>query len=146
MRSIGSIGAAGFNGLANCARPDRVGDLALDPPEGGIKVLDWPPRCPALVGELSRVTRPGSLVAVVEQPTKPPHTDRGRLCELDEAILVSARRIRGLFERAELGAIELRHLLFFPSRGELLRRIGRRLSGLPLGAQYMAPADRAPAV
>jgi SAM-dependent methyltransferase len=95
---------------------------------------------PALLAEMSRVTRPGGLVAVIEHNPWNPLT---RLvvarCEFDdEAILLTVRDARELLERAGLSEQEWAYFVFFPfrTRAELpLRR-------LPLGAQYYVASSR----
>jgi SAM-dependent methyltransferase len=97
-----------------------------------------------LVSEMSRVCRPGGLVALIEHNPHNPLTRRAVSgCEFDrDAELLSRREATHLLEAAGLARIGGRYIVFFPREGRLLRGIERRLGWLPLGAQYAVFAQR----
>jgi SAM-dependent methyltransferase len=99
----------------------------------------------ALVGEMRRVCRPGGLVAIFEHNPFNPLTRRAVSgCEFDrDAELLSRREALRLLSSAGMPHPEGRYVVFFPREGRLLRGVERRLSWLPLGAQYAAFAQRA---
>jgi SAM-dependent methyltransferase len=94
----------------------------------------------SFVAEMSRVVRPGGLVAVFEHNPWNPLTRRVvSHCEFDrDAVLLSAGTARRLFRHAGLRSVASRHILFFPWRARLWRSCERALGWLPLGAQYCA--------
>jgi SAM-dependent methyltransferase len=95
-----------------------------------------PPDRPALVAEMARVTRPGGLVLVFEHNPLNPLTRRVvRDCVFDEGVeLLGRRELEGLYRAAGLTVLGTEYLLFFPWRMDALER---RLTWLPLGAQYV---------
>jgi SAM-dependent methyltransferase len=97
-----------------------------------------------LISEMRRVCRPGGLVAVFEHNPLNPLTRRAVSgCEFDrDAELLSRRRAQKLLQAAGLPRPEGRYIVFFPRESRLLRGIERRLGWLPLGAQYVAFAQR----
>jgi SAM-dependent methyltransferase len=98
----------------------------------------------AFVGEMTRVTRPGGLVAIFEHNPWNPLTRRSvSNCEFDsDAVLLSRRRARGLFEGQGLSIVESPYITFFTREGRLLRRIERSLGWAPAGAQYYVAGRR----
>ena len=97
--------------------------------------VDVPARRP-LVAEMGRVTKPDGLVAVFEHNPLNPLTRRVvRNCAFDEGVtLVGRSELVKLFRAAGLRVEDDEFLLFFPWRADALER---RLTWLPLGAQYV---------
>jgi ubiquinone/menaquinone biosynthesis C-methylase UbiE len=93
-----------------------------------------------LVGEMSRVVRPGGLVIILEHnPFNPATRLVVARCEFDEdAVLLRMRETRALLARAGLSERERAYILFFPWRNTFERRLAR----LPLGAQYYVASSR----
>ena len=102
----------------------------VDPPDRG-----------ALLAEMARVTRPGGLVVVFEHNPLNPLTRRVvRDCAFDAGVeLLGRRELERLYRGAGLGLLGTEYLLFFPWRMDALER---RLTWLPLGAQYVVAARR----
>jgi SAM-dependent methyltransferase len=94
------------------------------------------------LAELARVVRPGGVAVVVEHNRLNPGTRRVvRDCAFDEdAILLPPREVRRRLRGAGLEPLETRYFLFSPWRPNPVRRAERRLSRLPLGAQYAVTA------
>ena len=97
-----------------------------------------------LVREMSRVTRPGGMVAIFEHnPWNPLTRKVVRDCEFDvDVALLSRRRTRELLSTNGLDVEESPYIIFFPREGARLRRIERSVARLPFGAQYYAAARR----
>jgi SAM-dependent methyltransferase len=97
--------------------------------------VDIPQRRP-LVAEMARVTKPDGLVAVFEHNPLNPLTRRVvRNCAFDEGVTLLGRsELVKLFRAAGLRVADDEYLLFFPWRADALER---RLTWLPLGAQYV---------
>jgi len=102
-----------------------------------------PSRRDGLVEEMTRVCRPGGVLAIFEHNPWNPLTRRAvRGCEFDaDAVLLNRREASGLLTRAGLKP-RGRYIEFFPRDGRLLRRIETGLGWLPLGAQYAVFAQR----
>ena len=85
---------------------------------------------------MARVTKPDGLVAVFEHNPLNPLTRRVvRSCAFDEGVeLIGRRELEQLFRAASLTVADSEYLLFFPWRAEAVER---RLTWLPLGAQYV---------
>lgn len=90
-----------------------------------------------LIREMSRVTRRGGLVAVIEHnPVNPLTRYAVCRCPFDEdAVLLSPGRTRALL-KASTGKPTTRHFLFFPFRRPWVLPVERRLAWLGIGAQY----------
>ena len=99
---------------------------------------------PALLAEMARVTRPGGLVVVFEHNPWNPLTRKAvRGCAFDEgAELLSLRQLVGAMRRARLDPVDADYLLFVPWRMRFVEAIERRLTRVPLGAQYVVAARR----
>ena len=89
-----------------------------------------------LLAEMARVTKPDGLVAVFEHNPLNPLTRRVvRSCAFDEGVtLIGRGELERLFRAASLIVAESEYLLFFPWRADAVER---RLTWLPLGAQYV---------
>ena len=92
----------------------------------------------SLLAEMTRVTRPGGLVLVFEHNPWNPLT---RLvvsrCKLDQdAKLITPSQMRVLARRSGLDAVQTKHILLTPWRGQCWRTLDRWAGGLPFGAQY----------
>jgi SAM-dependent methyltransferase len=103
-----------------------------------------PPERAGLIDGMKRVIRPGGLLAVFEHNPFNPLTRRAVAgCEFDrDAELLRSHEARRLLREAGLPNPGRRYILFFTRTSELLRGIERRLGWLPLGAQYVAFAQR----
>ena len=99
-----------------------------------------PAEWPHFLGEMRRVVRPGGLVCVIEHnPFNPLTRLAVSRCEFDRgAVLLGAARTRDLMSKVGISDIATRHFVLFPSEAKPARRIERALSGVPLGAQYVA--------
>ena len=89
-----------------------------------------------LVAEMARVTKPDGLVVVFEHNPLNPLTRRVvRNCAFDEGVtLIGRGELERLFRAAGVRVADSEYLLFFPWRADALER---RLTRLPLGAQYV---------
>jgi SAM-dependent methyltransferase len=96
------------------------------------------------VTELTRVVRPGGLLAVIEHnPFNPLTRLAVARCEFDDhAVLLRRRETERLQRGAGLRPTASRYITFFPWRSNALAAIERRLGRVPLGAQYVAAARR----
>jgi SAM-dependent methyltransferase len=103
-----------------------------------------PEQWAAFVTELSRVVRPGGVVAIAEHnPFNPLTRVAVNRCEFDEdAVLLSRRKATALQRRAGLTPVSSRYILFFPWEKPLLAQAEALLRRVPLGAQYIAVARR----
>ncbi len=91
------------------------------------------------VREMTRVTRPGGTVAIVEHN---PYNPLTRLavarCPFDhDAVLLQRRRSRHLLRAAGIKRTRGRYFLFAPSEHALALSMERLLAGVPLGGQYV---------
>jgi SAM-dependent methyltransferase len=105
--------------------------------------VPWSERA-ALIDGMKRALRPGGLLAVFEHNPFNPLTRRAVAgCEFDrDAELLRSHEARRLLREAGLSDPGRRYILFFTRTSGLLRGIERRLGWLPLGAQYVAFAQR----
>jgi ubiquinone/menaquinone biosynthesis C-methylase UbiE len=96
------------------------------------------------VDEMTRVTKPGGLVAILEHnPLNPLTRLAVNRCEFDkDAVLLRQAKTRRLLGGSGLQPVEQRYILFFPWRGQVLRRVEEKLRALPAGAQYMVAARK----
>jgi SAM-dependent methyltransferase len=92
--------------------------------------------------ELLRVTRRRGLAVVVEHnPLNPLTRLAVARCDFDDdAVLVSERRLRALFNHAGAQVLERRYIAFFPWNAKAFRRLEGRLRAVPIGAQYLIAA------
>jgi SAM-dependent methyltransferase len=94
--------------------------------------------------EVGRVVRRGGLVVVFEHnPWNPLTRLVVHRCVFDEdAELLSRRATLRLYRRSGLDPVETAYILFTPWHG--FERLERRLSRLPLGAQYVVAGTPSP--
>ena len=99
-----------------------------------------PAQWPAFLAEMRRVVKPGGLVSIIEHnPLNPLTAWIVSTCPLDKnAVLLRSVRLQALMQRTGLEAITKRFILFTPFEHWLFAELDRRLSWLPLGAQYIA--------
>ena len=92
----------------------------------------------AFVAEMFRVVRPGGLLIVIEHnPLNPATQWVVRTCDLDKnATLLFASRIRKMFNAVGIPAPRVGYTLFTPFASASFRALDRKLSRIPLGAQY----------
>jgi SAM-dependent methyltransferase len=102
-----------------------------------VQVIE-PSKRPRFVSELARVTRSGGLaVAFEHNPINPLTRLVVRRCSFgDDAQMLGPGHLASLFQLANLPIVERGYILLFPTSGEPLRKLERRLARLPLGAQY----------
>jgi SAM-dependent methyltransferase len=99
-----------------------------------------PAQWSAFLGEMSRVVRPGGVVAVFEHnPYNPLTLCVVRTCPLDRnAVLLSSWRLCGLLRAIGLQDVQSRYILSTPFEWRLFRLFDKAIGWLPLGAQYYA--------
>ncbi len=115
--------------------PDNHFDLAFT-----ICVLHHvpPPQWQALVAEMTRVVKPGGIVAIFEHnPLNPVTRHIVSNCELDaDAVLLKAETATTLLRGAGLNHVQRRYIAFSPWRHPWIDRLERLLTKIPMGAQY----------
>ena len=91
------------------------------------------------VREMRRVVRPGGRVVLIEHnPWNPLTRLSVARCPFDDdAVLLDSRRARRLMVDAGLSPEPARHFLVFPTGHRLGRKVEAKISGLPVGAQYL---------
>jgi SAM-dependent methyltransferase len=99
-----------------------------------------PGQWPGFTAEIHRIIRPGGLAIIFEHNPYNPITRRiVNRCPFDkDAVLLRASTTRGLLEDAGFSDVRSRSILTVPAGTKFLRRVDGWLSGLPLGAQYVA--------
>jgi len=95
-----------------------------------------------LLGQLKRLLRPGGVFALFEHnPWNPLTRHAVNNCPFDEnAVLISAPRMRKRLEAAGFTDCRIRYRIFFPAALAWLRPLERFMTGIPLGAQYSLEA------
>ena len=90
------------------------------------------------VNEALRVTKKGGLFIVFEHNPYNPLTRRAvRNCPFDEGVvLLTQNDLINLVDRDKAFEKDKSYILFFPFSGNLVNRVEKQLSWLPLGAQY----------
>lgn len=96
------------------------------------------PQHVALLGQLKRLLRPGGLFILFEHnPWNPLTRHAVKSCPFDEnAVLISAPKMRKRLKAAGFADCALRYRIFFPAGLAWLRPLERLMTGVPLGAQY----------
>jgi ubiquinone/menaquinone biosynthesis C-methylase UbiE len=97
-----------------------------------------------VAAEMLRVLKPGGLVLVIEHnPFNPVTRYIVNSCSFDaDAVLLSPRRLRKLFERPNAEQVATRSILNIPPKSEILRSLDMSLGLLPIGAQYYLTATK----
>lgn len=92
-----------------------------------------------LVDEMARITRPGGLVVVFEHNPLNPLTRWvvGRCAFDQDAVLLGCGELEHYVREVGMRDVDRRYLLLFPWSGGIWQWLERKLSRLPLGAQYM---------
>jgi SAM-dependent methyltransferase len=92
----------------------------------------------ALLGELRRVLKPaGALFVFEHNPLNPLTRHAVNTCAFDEnAHLIGAGEMQRRLRGAGFAEAHVRYRIFFPHFARQLRPLERRLTWLPLGAQY----------
>ncbi len=122
--------------------PDGAVDLAFC---NGVFHHIPPADRPHALEYVSRSLRPGGLFAFWENNPWNPGTRfvMSRIPFDRNAITISPPRARRLLEAAGFHVVRTDYLFFFPRMLRRLRPIERRLSAIPLGAQYLVLARKA---
>ena len=89
--------------------------------------------------EMTRVARPGGLIAVVEHnPWNPLTRYAVSTCEFDkDAVLLTRTSTKRLLKKCGLEIVAQPFILFFPWNLKLFRMVETQLRAFPLGAQYI---------
>lgn len=92
----------------------------------------------ALLGQLKRSLRPGGLFVLFEHnPWNPLTRQAVKSCPFDQnAVLISAPKMRKRLEAAGFTDCNIRYRIFFPAALAWLRPLERFMTGVSLGAQY----------
>lgn len=103
-----------------------------------------PAQWPGFLLEMRRVLRPSGQALIFEHnPYNPVTRHIVNSCEMDkDAVLLTPRRLRRLFDDAGFTAIKTRTILSVPPKGAVLRWLDTVLGHLPLGAQYFLQARK----
>lgn len=101
-----------------------------------------PAEWPTFFAEMKRVLRPGGVACIIEHNPFNPLTRLAVLrCPFDEdAVLIRPAKTEALLRQQGFASIESEHFLLFPTARPAFRSIERRLSQIPLGAQYACSA------
>lgn len=97
-----------------------------------------------LAAEMVRVVRDQGLILIIEHnPFNPVTRYIVNTCPIDkDAILLSQRRMRSLFQMPRTSGVTTRSVLNVPPTTGALKRLDAMLGRLPLGAQYYLTATK----
>lgn len=100
----------------------------------------------SFVAEITRVVRPGGLVAIFEHnPYNPLTRLNVSRCEFDDGVsLLPPRETAGLLAGAGLTDLEKRYVIFLPVDGTAGDLVDSTLRRVPVGAQYLVSGQRQP--
>lgn len=98
----------------------------------------------SLLSEIRRVLTPGGIFFIFEHNPLNPLTIRVvNQCPFDEnAVLISAKRLRARLMAAGFRSVQTRYRIFFPHFLRALRGLEPGLAWCPLGAQYYLAAGK----
>jgi SAM-dependent methyltransferase len=94
----------------------------------------------SFLGEIRRVLRSGGIAVIFEHNPLNPLTRYvvANNAIDDDAVLLSARTLRGLLNESSFTKVGTRNILFTPFANNIFRVIDKKLGWLPFGAQYFA--------
>lgn len=94
--------------------------------------------------EMFRVTKKGGISAVFEHNPMNPLTRLAvSRCEFDrDAVLLSSRKLKSLFDSSGFSKKKTSYILFFPFRSELFRKIENAVRWIPFGAQHLIIGEK----
>jgi ubiquinone/menaquinone biosynthesis C-methylase UbiE len=97
-----------------------------------------------VAAEMLRVVKTNGMVLVIEHnPFNPVTRHIVNSCSFDaDAVLLSPRRLRKLFDLPGAMDVTTRSILNIPPKGNALRRLDLKLGWLPVGAQYYLTATK----
>jgi len=99
-----------------------------------------PEQWPSFLREMRRVVRSGGIAIIFEHnPFNPLTRYVVASNEIDDdAILLSARTLRGLLRDAGFAPVKTRNIIFTPFASSVFRPLDEKLGWCPFGAQYYA--------
>jgi len=94
--------------------------------------------------EARRVIKPGGHIVIYEHNPRNPATYYiVKTCPIDEnAVMLTCSKMKSLLRKMRYSNISREFIIFFPLDNKLARSTERALTWLPLGAQYVAIAQK----